>query len=92
MEKIVRRRMTFYGWVQGVGFRYRCRHAAAAFGCTGWVRNESDGTVTVEIQGTGESIDRVIEAVERGSFIRIERMESAEIPVIPDERGFGTLG
>lgn len=38
---IVRRHITFYGWVQGVGFRYRARHAAELYGCTGWVRNES---------------------------------------------------
>ena len=91
MEQIIRRHYTFTGWVQGVGFRYRCRHAAAAFGCTGWVRNESDGSVTLEIQGTADAIDRVLEAVERGTFIRIERMERSDIPVEADERGFVCL-
>ena len=91
MEQIIRRHYTFTGWVQGVGFRYRCRHAAAAFGCTGWVRNESDGSVTLEIQGTADAIDRVLEAVERGTFIRIERMERSDIPVEADERGFACL-
>ncbi|MBQ6347947.1 MAG: acylphosphatase [Clostridia bacterium] len=33
---VIRRHMTFYGWVQGVGFRYRARHAADLYGCTGW--------------------------------------------------------
>ena len=92
MEQIVRRHMTFSGWVQGVGFRYRCRHAAAAYGCTGWMCNESDGTVTVEIQGTEESIEKVIEAIERGSFIRNEKIETVKIPVVPEERDFDTLG
>ena len=91
MEQIIRRHYTFNGWVQGVGFRYRCRHAAAAFGCTGWVRNESDGSVTLEIQGTADAIDRVLEAVERGTFIRIERMERSDITVEADERGFVCL-
>ena len=91
MEQIVRRHYTFTGWVQGVGFRYRCRHAAAAFSCTGWVRNESDGSVTMEIQGTADAIDQVLEAVERGTFIRIERMERSDIPVEADERGFACL-
>ena len=91
MEKIVRRHYTFTGWVQGVGFRYRCRHAAAAFGCTGWVCNESDGSVTLEIQGTPDAIDRVLEAVERGTFIRIERMECREMPADAGERGFVSL-
>lgn len=38
-----RRQIRFYGRVQGVGFRYHAKHAAAALGLTGWVRNEYDG-------------------------------------------------
>ena len=49
---MIRKRIVFHGWVQGVGFRYRARHAAEHLGATGWVRNESDGSVTMEIQGT----------------------------------------
>ncbi len=85
---MIRRHIVFYGWVQGVGFRYRARHAAELYGCSGWVRNEWDGSVTMEIQGTEEQIDSVILAVERGSFVRIENMDSRSIPVVPDERGF----
>lgn len=87
---IVRRRMTFTGWVQGVGFRYRARHAAGLYGCTGWVRNEWDGSVVMEIQGEPERIDDVIRAVERGTYIRIERMESKTVPAVEGERGFDT--
>lgn len=76
--------------MQGVGFRYRARHAAALYGCTGWVRNEWDGGVTMEIQGEEENIDRVILAIERGTYVRIENMDSRTIPVVPDERGFRT--
>ena len=49
---MIRKRIVFHGWVQGVGFRYRARHAAEHLGATGWVRNEYDGSVTKEIQGT----------------------------------------
>ena len=48
--------IVFNGWVQGVGFRYRARHAANLYGVTGWVRNDPDGSVTMEIQGTEEQI------------------------------------
>ena len=89
-QEIIRRRIRFYGWVQGVGFRYRARYAADAAGATGWVRNEFDGSVTMEIQGTEEQIDRVILAVENGAYIRIENMESKTIPVDPGERRFTT--
>ena len=90
MMNMLRKHITFYGWVQGVGFRYRARHAAEMYGCTGWVRNEWDGSVTMEIQGTEENIDRVIQAIEAGKYVRIEKMESRMIPVDPEERGFKT--
>ena len=89
-NKLIRRHITFNGWVQGVGFRYRARHAAQMFGCTGWCRNEWDGSVVMEIQGEPENIDRVIMSIEAGRYVRIENMDSRMIPVEPDERGFRT--
>lgn len=85
---VIRRRIVFRGWVQGVGFRYRACHAAALYGATGWVKNEYDGSVTMEIQGTEAQIDQVILAIERGSFVRIENMDSRTIPVRADEQSF----
>ena len=46
----------FEGEVQGVGFRWTSRSVANRLGVTGWVRNEWDGSVSAEIQGTGEQI------------------------------------
>ena len=85
---MIRKHITFWGWVQGVGFRYRASHAAESYGCTGWVRNEWDGSVTMEIQGEEEAIEMVIQAIERGTYIRIEGARSRTIPVVADERGF----
>ena len=90
MDGIIRRRIRFYGLVQGVGFRYRARHAAAAVGATGWVRNDVGGTVSMEIQGTPAQIDQVVGMIERGLYVRVESIESKTIPVEPDERGFVT--
>ena len=87
---MIRRRIVFRGRVQGVGFRYRAKHAAALYRCTGWVRNEYDGSVTMEIQGLEEDIDRVILAIERGSFVLIEDMDAKTIPLVPGERAFGS--
>ena len=90
MINMVRKHISFYGWVQGVGFRYRARHAAELYGCTGWVRNEWDGSVTMEIQGTEDAIDKVILAIEAGRYVKIENMDSRTIPVESEERGFWT--
>ena len=84
----MRKRIRFYGWVQGVGFRYRAREAARLYGCSGFVRNEWDGSVLMEIQGEETAIDQVILAVERGHFVRIENMKVEELSVDPEERGF----
>lgn len=84
---MVRKRIVFYGRVQGVGFRYRARHAAESMDLTGWVRNEWDDSVTMEVQGAEQNIRKMIEMVARGTFIFIERMEEKEIPTV-EERGF----
>ena len=65
-EPVIRQRIIFTGSVQGVGFRFRARCAAEQYGCTGWVRNEYDGSVLMEIQGTEEQISRVILVIGRG--------------------------
>ena len=85
---IIRKHIIFYCQVQGVGFRYRAKHAAALYSCTGWVRNEWDGSVTMEIQGAEEQIDQVILAVERGTYVRIENIDARIIPTIENERDF----
>ena len=88
---MIRRRIVFYGFVQGVGFRFRARHAAALFGCAGWVRNEEDGSVTLELQGAENAVDQALEAIERGPFLQIDRMEGSNLPPDPAERDFETL-
>ena len=87
---MTRKHITFYGWVQGVGFRYRACHAADLYGCTGWVKNEWDGSVSMEIQGEEEDIDKVILTIEAGRYVRIENMDSKTIPVEEHEYGFKT--
>ena len=85
---MIRKYLRFYGFVQGVGFRYRAKYAAEFSGAVGWVRNEDDGSVSMEIQGTEEQIDRVILEIEQGRYVKIENMEVRTIPIKEEERGF----
>ena len=87
---MIRKHIIFTGWIQGVGFRWRARQAAEMYGCTGWVRNEWDGSVTMEIQGEEEAIDRVIMSIEAGRYVRIENMDSRMILVESEDQGFRT--
>ncbi len=86
----MRKRYTFTGSVQGVGFRWRARQAASLYDCTGWIRNEWDGSVTMEIQGREADINKVLEAVREGRFIWIEGIREGVIPEETGEYGFRT--
>ena len=87
-KKIERRRYRFYGEVQAVGFRWTALTAARSCGATGWVRNEPDESVTMEIQGTERQIDRVLAALQADDYIRIERTEEAAAALIQGEKDF----
>ena len=91
MGDIVRKRIQFFGVVQGVGFRYRTKYAAQSVGATGWVRNEYDGSVTMEIQGTEEQIDQVILAAEKRSYVHIMDIKIKSLPIVDDEYGFRAM-
>lgn len=88
MRDIIRKKIIFYGRVQGVGFRYRAYYSAREFGLTGYVMNQYDGSVEMEVQGTKECIDEMIGQILDGRFIVVEGMDAKEIPVDNDERQF----
>lgn len=88
----VRKHIVVSGRVQGVGFRYRASHAAQSLGLTGWVRNDPEGTVSMELQGEEELIYRMIPMLDRGSWISIDDWKEQSIPVEEDERSFSIRG
>ena len=88
-KNLVRKEMIFHGEVQAVGFRFTASQAAKMYGCTGWCRNEYDGTVIVEIQGTEQEIAAVVDTIKSRSHIVVDWIDTRELPVDPDERRFG---
>lgn len=85
---IVRKELTFTGRVQGVGFRYRAMYKANDLGLTGWVRNEWDGTVTMEVQGEEDKIEQLIFLMKQERFIQIDGVGSIGLPLKEMEKGF----
>ena len=83
----VRKHITFYGRVQGVGFRCAAKRAAQSLRLTGWVKNEPDGTVIMEIQGRELLINEALKAIHRNSFIKAEWIETKIVPT-EKEDGF----
>jgi acylphosphatase len=63
---IAGRRYVVSGRVQGVGFRFFARDAAAREGISGWVRNLPDGSVEIEAHGDYEALIRFERAIRRG--------------------------
>ena len=43
----------------------------------------------MEIQGRETDIDQVIQAIERGHYVRIENMDVKDLATVEGERGFG---
>ena len=77
----VRKHIVFHGRVQGVGFRYTAKSLAQALDLTGWVRNDWEGTVTMEVQGSEILINKLLNGLNGGHFISIEWMDTKEIPL-----------
>lgn len=86
--KIIRQHMKISGSVQGVGFRYRAKYSANGLRVTGWVRNEWDGTVELEAQGTLEQINKMLTMINQSPYIQIDSIDRKNIPADTHETGF----
>ena len=83
--------LRFCGEVQGVGFRWTSQIVADRVGCTGWVKNEFDGSVSMELQGTDEQIGLWFKGFAKSYAHRPLRYhidEKRELAPIADERRF----
>jgi acylphosphatase len=78
-----------HGRVQGVGFRYFTQYEALKRQLTGWVRNNDDGTVELEVQGNEEAIQLFIDTIREGTlFAKVTDVSVQEIPIIHNETQF----
>ena len=81
----------FSGEVQGVGFRWTSRKVAQGLGLTGWVRNEPDGSVSMELQGASGQIGCFFTLFDRQYAnypLRYVIDDREDIPIVRDERDF----
>ena len=65
MSQYFRITVNYSGRVQGVGFRWQVNHLAQAIPCTGYVKNLSDGSVEVVMEGRKKDLLELIERIDR---------------------------
>lgn len=77
------------GRVQGVGFRNFTQMRAQRLGVTGWVRNERDGSVRLEAEGTREALESLVRAVQDGP--RLARVDDVRVDWTEADEEFQTF-
>ena len=71
------RRLAYHGRVQGVGFRATTVHLARGFAVTGYVRNQSDGTVEVAVEGDRGEVERFLASISSRFSTNITKIEES---------------
>lgn len=89
LYRMQRLALIFKGQVQGVGFRYATRQVAEGFALTGWVRNEPDGSVRLEVQGEAPEIEAMVRALQERMRGYIRTTDTESMVVAPTEQEFG---
>lgn len=86
---MLRRQIKAIGSVQGVFFRYSAKVQANRLELSGWCRNESDGSVVLEIQGDAKDIENFIDWARKGPpLAKVAGIEIKEIDLQNDNQEF----
>lgn len=68
--------LVIHGRVQGVFFRESMRQQAVQLNVNGWAQNRADGTVEAVIQGSAESVNKLLEWAQQGPpFAKVTRID-----------------
>jgi acylphosphatase len=76
--------VNFVGRVQGVGFRATARSIAQRYPITGWVRNEPDNSVRLEVQGDAAQIEAFLAELGR---VMVRNIQSSTRATVADKGG-----
>jgi len=77
------------GRVQGVSFRAATASEARRLGVVGWVRNRSDGSVELEVQGSDDQVAALLKWCAHGPpAARVDGVETEDRTEIAGETGF----
>ncbi len=68
----VRYVVQFTGHVQGVGFRVNAIHQARGLDVHGWVRNEPDGSVLLDAEGSKLVMEELLAKIRKSMAAKIQ--------------------
>ena len=81
MDKSTNYHITVYGRVQGVGFRAFILRVASSFGIKGFVKNNPDGSVFIEAEGSEADLQKLIVQCKTGpGWADVDRVGYTEYP------------
>lgn len=67
--------------MQGVYFRVSAKQKALNLGVCGFVQNEADGTVSVEVEGEPNAVEQMVSWCKKGpGLARVKAVEVTELP------------
>ena len=81
-------RCVYHGRVHGVGFRWVTRRIASRHPVSGTVRNCSDGTVELIVQGDAAVIEECLQNIQKAFRQNIDACDRTELPELQTFDGF----
>lgn len=87
-SNFIRKRMVFYGKVQNVGFRLEIYELARRLELTGWVKNNEDYTVELEIQGENNKMLFLIKNMKSLKRAKVTDIKIEDISLSKKENDF----
>ncbi len=87
----IRKEFHFEGTVQNIGFRFEVQSHSKPLGITGYAKNNEDGSVTAQLQGNLENINKVILDLQNIDRIQIDFISEKDIPLDYYENDFSII-
>jgi len=84
----VRKKVSFSGRVQNVGFRLEIYCIAQRMKLTGWVKNLKDGSVEAELQGDDSQISFLIYCMQSLKRATVKKTTINDLPISEGEENF----
>jgi acylphosphatase len=79
--------MIVEGKVQGVGFRLSAAEKARKLDLVGFVRNEADGTVRLDLEGKDNQVEEFIKEVKKGPNAQV-KVKNVDVKYLEKPQGF----